>query len=175
MQVGSYFQRRGFPAGSLRGSEFFSAGCLGRLGIRRWCTIPMPRLRRLPKRHLSLPFPPAVPADRLRWVCSELFQIAKDTVHAESRFFREQHYWSRRLLSQGGGRRGKCEWAGEDLRDFPVSSSDTSVISKIVLHPTDIQPSFSCFLWWCAYHLKRDHVIPFSSLFLSRNWSVSSI
>lgn len=142
MQVGSYFQRRGFPAGSLRGSEFFSAGCLGRLGIRRWCTIPMPRLRRRPKRHLSLPFPPAVPADRLRWVCSELFQIAKDTVHAESRFFREQHYWSRRLLSQGSGRRGKCEWAGEDLRDFPVSSSDTSVISKIVLHPTDIQPSF---------------------------------
>lgn len=38
----------------------------------------------------------------------------------------------------------------------------------------DIQPSFSYFLWWCAYCLKRDHVIPFFWSLLFKNTHLCS-
>lgn len=89
MQVGSYFQQQGsevFLLGAWEPLNSFSAGCLGYLVIRRvthkdqcW------GLEGSPRGTLTFCSHPAVPGDRLQWVCSKLFQIAKDTAHARAR------------------------------------------------------------------------------------------
>ena len=145
---------QGFPAGSLRAFEFFSAGCLGYLVIRgvmhkgqRWGEEAP---QEAPVSTLLCPmtsFSGSPPG------CS------KESGHSPYRkqapqdlALCHQPYFKETALSWGEWRK-KCDQALEELTDFSVILfPDASIFPKVVFHPMVVDPSFSLFLWCGNYH-----------------------
>lgn len=132
---------QGFPAGSSRASEFFSAGCLRYLVIRGDAQRPVLRGRRLPKGHLSLVLPPCC----ARWQASMglLQALPNSWGHSpsESRLFGDQPYRPWFYFKE------TALWSGEmkEERDVPKENGI-------------LRFSSYCFSWY--FHYFKNSVSP---------------
>lgn len=140
---------QGFPAGSSRVSEFFSAGCLRYLVIRGDAQRPVLRGRRLPKGHLSLLFPPCWARWQALMGLSKLFQIGKDTAHQRAGFlgtgvFHLWFYFKETVL---------CSWDLEEERNVPAQKGiwTFSSYSSCCFHY--FQNSVSPNVWMASFSL----------------------